>query len=186
MSKRARTSGLGDTKPQILTLNSTSLGPDVYSVDQVALPVARIGGAKSKAVVMEILSVDWYLAIADVGNLIQTNAGFLSTVVSRIDGDPATDVTIGIDFSAPTNFACAFSHRAQVGATGGFGERYPIHIDLTDNEGNGILVATQNIVIVGANTSGTAGPRTVTAKVLYRLTEVGIQEYVGIVQSQQA
>ena len=63
-------------------------------------------------------------------------------------------------------------------------ETMPIHVDLTDNAGNGMLVATDRIVIYGANTSGTIAG-TYVAKVLYRLKEVGIQEYVGIVQSQQ-
>jgi len=80
MSKRARTTkGLGDIKPQIITLNTASAGPDVYAVDIITLPVARIGGSNTKAVVMELLSVDWYLAVAGVGNTLQTDTAFLST-----------------------------------------------------------------------------------------------------------
>jgi len=81
MSKRARTkaSGLGDVKPQFLTLNTSSAGPDVYAVDIITLPVARIGGSNTKAVVMELLSVDWYLAVNAIGNTLQTDAAFLST-----------------------------------------------------------------------------------------------------------
>ncbi len=65
-------------------------------------------------------------------------------------------------------------------------QQFPIHVDLTDSNGRGILVATQTIIVHGANTSGTAATnRTYTAKCGYRLVEVGIKEYVGIVQSQQ-
>ena len=103
--------------------------------------------------------------------------------MTRIDGDPSTEASIAVDFASPLNFACAFRHRGTV-TTGAIIEQMPIHLNLTDSNGNGILIATQSIVIVGANVSGaTAG--TYTAKVLYRLVEVGIQEYVGIVQSQQ-
>ncbi len=178
MSKRARASGLGDVNPQILTLNTIGVGPDVYSVDQVALPVARIGGAKTKAVVFEILSVNWYLAIGDVGNLIQTNFATLSTVVSRIDGDAASDTTFATDFGNPVNFAGVFSHRAQVGATGGAMEQYPIHIDLTDQDGNGMLVATQAIIIMGGNTSGTAATPRVSRSVNDTLNS---GDYLGVV-----
>jgi len=66
-------------------------------------------------------------------------------------------------------------------------QQFPIHIDLTDQNGNGMLIATQTIVVNGGNTSGTAATaRTYTAKVLYRLIEVGIEEYVGIVQAQSS
>jgi len=93
---------------------------------------------------------------------------------------------MAVDFARSTSFACAFTHRGLV-TTGAMYEQFPIHIDLTDGDGNGMLIATQTIVVNGANTSGTAAvARTYTAKVLYRLIEVGIQEYVGIVQAQSS
>ena len=82
MSKRARTSGLGDVKPQILTLSTVAAAVDDYAVDSIALPVARIGGAKTKAVVFEILSVDWYLDTEGVGDITHSAAGYLSTGTS--------------------------------------------------------------------------------------------------------
>ncbi len=60
----------------------------------------------------------------------------------------------------------------------------PIVIDTTDTDGNGILVATDRLFIVGGNLSGIVAA-TYVAKIMYRLVEVGITEYVGIVQSQQ-
>ena len=60
----------------------------------------------------------------------------------------------------------------------------PVIIDLTDNNGNGLLIATDKLFIVFANLNGTVVGSAV-AKVKYRLSNVGITEYVGIVQSQQ-
>lgn len=60
----------------------------------------------------------------------------------------------------------------------------PQTIDMTDSEGNGVLIATDSIFIV-SGAVGNIVPGQAVAKVLYRLKEVGIQEYVGIVQSQQ-
>ncbi len=178
-------SSLGDVNPQYITAFAIAGAVDQYAVAELQLPVARIGGSKTKAIVFEILSVDWYLAIEDVGDRVKTNAAFLSTIISRIDGDPSTDGTFATDFARSQNFACAFSHRSQSAALdgGGMYQQFPIHIDTTDGNGNGVLVAVDRLVIVGGNTSGTF-TGTYTAKILYRLTEVGIQEYVGIVQSQ--
>ena len=60
----------------------------------------------------------------------------------------------------------------------------PIHIDTSDGQGNGILVATDRIVLITGDVGG-AIVGTTACKILYKTIEVGIQEYVGIVQSQQ-
>jgi hypothetical protein len=78
----------------------------------------------------------------------------------------------------PKSFAMAFLDAPQttVGA-------FPVTIDLTDSNGNGMLIATDSLYVVAANVSGTASEAI--CKVFYRLVNVGITEYVGIVQSQQ-
>ena len=62
---------------------------------------------------------------------------------------------------------------------------WPIHISLMDGQGNGVLVATDRIFITGASVSPSVVSN-YTAKIGYKLIEVGIQEYVGIVQSQSS
>lgn len=190
--KRARTTrdtltgGTGDVKPQLLNL-STGLagGVDDYVVFQAALPVPRFGTMKTKATIFELLSVDWYLAPQNMLDATQNvQSAFLSTVVTRSNGDTVTVGSITADIDDPRNFA--FAYRVQHFTTsGGSDTTYPIHLDLTDNAGNGILVATDKLVITGASlTPATAG--SYIAKIAYRLTNVGITEYVGIVQSQQS
>jgi len=81
MAKRARASvGLGDVNPQYLTAFATAGAVNDYVIKQINLPVSRIGGAKNKAVVFEILAVDWYLAVNNIDSIItQTVFSFLST-----------------------------------------------------------------------------------------------------------
>jgi hypothetical protein len=58
--------------------------------------------------------------------------------------------------------------------------------DITDNAGNGVLVATDSIVFGMGNTGVTfGGTANMSARILYRWKNVGLQEYIGIVQSQQ-
>jgi hypothetical protein len=57
-------------------------------------------------------------------------------------------------------------------------------MDLTDGAGHGILIATDSIFIAVSEV-GYTGPNTIGVKIMYRLVEVGLQEYIGLVQSQQ-
>src|SRR3546814_10822105 len=54
--------------------------------------------------------------------------------------------------------------------------------DLTDGSGRGILVATDSLYL-NLNTVNTGRINYVHAKIIYRLKNVTLQEYVGIVQS---
>lgn len=57
--------------------------------------------------------------------------------------------------------------------------------DFTDNAGNGILIATDNLYMcIGSENTG--GSDDMTWKLLYRFRTVPVIEYVGIVQSQQS
>ncbi len=109
--------------------------------------------------------------------------GFLATVTSRSTGDTATFASIAADNSDPLTFANAMHHRGFL-TSGATESDQPIHIDLTDGDGNGMLIATDRLFIVGANVAGTVAS-SFTAKIKYRQTNVGVMEYIGIVQSQQ-
>ena len=191
MAKRARTAGgaglgggTGDIKPQFLTLSSGTMAPNTYDVVQFALPVPRFGTTKTKATVFEILSVDWFLAPEDLTNGIHSDIGYLTTSTNRIDGEPFILNDISIDFGRPQTFAAVIENNIILGANGLLNAVQPLHVDLTDGAGNGMLVATDSIILVVANVSNAVDSVTV-AKVKYRLTNIGIAEYVGIVQSQQ-
>ena len=188
-AKRARTSagglggGTGDVKPQFLTLTSGENAPDVYNVVVFALPVPRFGTMKSKATVFEILSVDWYLAPAILTDGVHAVFAYLTTSPNRSDTEPFILQDIAIDVARPQTFAAVGENNILI-VQGGLNATFPRHVDLTDGAGNGILIATDSLSMVVANVDD-SGPAISVAKVKYRLTNVGISEYVGIVQSQQ-
>ncbi len=66
---------------------------------------------------------------------------------------------------------------------GAFLQQNPQEILMGDSQGHGTLVGG-NSIFVGADSTGIATAVTFGVKVLYRLKNVAIQEYVGMVQSQ--
>lgn len=189
--KRARTSGgsvtggTGDVKPQILTL-STGIAPAVgqYVVGQVSLPVARFGGMKTKTTVIEMLWVDWYLNLRNTADATTFEFGYLSTSSLRVTAETVNSVKMEEDVGDPRTFAYVLIDKVLNGGSGQLADVHPQRINLTDMNGNGILIATDTITIVGgAFANQIAG--SYIAKVCYRTVNIGISEYVGIVQSQQ-
>lgn len=193
-AKRARstggsvTGGTGDVKPQILTLTSREMVNSAYAVETFALPVARFGSTvKTKATVFEILSVDWYLSMGVQLDGTHTNWAFLSTTTARVQDEGAVLADLAVDAANPRTIALAVqTYLSNAPAEGALSSIMPISIDLTDSNGNGVLVATDFIALVSGNFDNGVGLSSFsTAKVKYRLSNVGVAEYVGIVQSQQ-
>lgn len=173
-----------DVKPQILTINTgTATAVDQYVSAQAVLPVPRFGSTKTKATIFELLWVNWYLAISEIQEALQSNWAWLSTVETRVTGSTSNIILAGVDVLNPRAFAFALRNKT-LAVSGASNSIYPIHVDLTDSNGNGILIATDRIQITGGNAGGT-NPSNYVAKVAYRLVDVGIQEYVGIISSQQ-
>ncbi len=188
--KRSRTSGgsvtggTGDIKPQVLTVSTTaSAGTDDYSVQQVNLPVPRFGTMKTKATVFELLKIEYYPRIADVVSVSKIYGMFFATQLLRAQNDTCTAATLAADVLDPVVFGYSLLS-STVTTSGSSDIVYPLTIDMTDQNGNGFVIATDRLFFhVGAvadTTVGTSG-----AKLTYRLVNIGITEYVGIVQSQQ-
>jgi len=187
MSKRRRTDGLtggtGDIKPQYLTATTGTAAINTYGTIAITLPVPRFGAQKNKSTITELLSVDWYIGIGDLGDNNNTAFAWLSTKENRADGVTSDETTLAVDLNDPTNFAFAIKQMSLL--TSGLGSTlFPIHIDLTDGNGNGFLIATDRLQITMGNISGTATSQSI-AKIKYRLVNVGLPEYIGIIQSQQ-
>jgi len=188
--KRSRTSGgsvtggTGDIKPQVLTISTpAAAGTDDYSVQQVNLPVPRFGTMKTKATVFELLKIEYYPRIVDTVSVTKIYGLFLATQLIRAQNDTCTALTLSEDVIDPTVFAFAMNANTLT-TSGNTAITYPLTIDMTDQNGNGYVIATDRLFFhvgsVGDTTVGTSG-----AKLTYRLVNIGITEYVGIVQSQQ-
>lgn len=188
--KRARTSGgsvtggTGDVKPQIFTIFTQNIAANTYGADRQPLPVPRFGTTKTKATIMEILKVYWYLGPEDSSDVNNTKFAYLSTSSVRLTGDGATNVTLAGDMQDSHTFAFVTEEKTLFGLAGGWVNDTPNVADLTDDNGNGVLIATDQIFITGGDVGGTLACSFI-AKILYRLVSVGVTEYVGIVQSQQ-
>ena len=188
--KRARTSGgsvtggTGDVKPQILTLDTGTAGATSdYVVNRIALPVPRFGSMKTKATIFELLYVDWYIGIEDLADHENTKIGFLTTNTTRADGETVTFNSMASDVTDPKTFAAVIVETL-LETSGASIRNFPVRVNLTDANGNGHLIATDQLFVVMGDLAGSVVSSAV-AKVGYRLVNVGIQEYVGIVQSQQ-
>lgn len=174
--------GTGDVKPQVLTI-TTGIPAAVakYEVKQAILPITRMSSRGKMAMVFEILAVDWYLALEDTVDAVHTSWAYLATVTNRATGDVSSIATMAADVTDPLVLAFAQFHKA---SAVGYSSGMPIHIDLSDGAGNGVLIATDRLFLVQGQGDNTIVTRA-TAKITYRQSNVGVMEYVGIVQSQQ-
>lgn len=187
MSKRARsngeslTGGTGDVNPQYFTLPAnTQTAANTYIEAVIPTPIPRNRVSGGKATVMEILKVYFNLPEADTNNA----AGGSNLVASA---HLATRALAAVSFQNPATFAYREKNmRGAFTAAGTYGtvNHEPYEVDLTDGAGHGILVATDNIYF-GFNTIGYAGVGSAACKILYRMKNVTVEEYIGIVQSQQ-
>lgn len=183
--KRARTSrdtltgGTGDVNPQIFTVRGVQPTPDSAATFAFPVPVPRYGATKTKATVMEILRVDWILDDVSIatGATSCTYSASLATSSpdmsssSSLLADPKAFAYFNIDIVVATLTGIGVSSRAK-------SDR------LDDGAGHGLLVATDQIWL-GFTTNQSGRANTVTAKITYRMKDVALVEYIGMVQSQQ-
>lgn len=181
MSRRTRKRR--DVFPQILSITTNDL-PDVddYVVQQFSLPVSRVGTSSRMATVVEILWVDFYMGLKDGTDTSTVKAAFLTTGTLRSSGESCTPTTLAEDVSHPVTMAFALQ-RNILSTNGGFVVKKPIRVDLSDGAGNGTLVATNQMDLIYGDVSGTSVSGC-TAKICYRIVDVGLEEFIGIVQSQ--
>lgn len=91
--------------------------------------------------------------------------------------------TTAAAWSDPHVFAM-FEQVSRITTSGSWVTERLLEMDLTDGAGHGYLVATDQIFAQVVSTT-TSNSNTVSYKILYRWKNVGLAEYVGIVQSQQ-
>jgi len=185
MSKRkasgsSLTGGTGDYNPQTYSVNVDIAVGDYLSA-QYPVPVPRFGSSGgTSSTVMEVLRVIWIL------DDIPTPAGQYGLVATLSTAALADGSGSTIRFvSDPRTFAF-YSLDGIFGDATGFNYASRIvNQDLSDGSGRGVLVATDSFFL-NYLLQGPAGTTAkVAAKIYYRLKNITLQEYVGIVQSQQ-
>ena len=171
-----------DRYPQILSATTGVGVVGTYIAAQITLPRADIGVRGGRRMVYELLKVWYYLGIEDVGDTAGTRFAFLSTTLTRASGETSDLASFAEDAANPLVIAPVMRINITV-TSGAYSEKTPEVIDLTDQAGNGIIVATDRIFLIGANTSGFIPAQSV-CKILYRIVSVPALEFIGIIQSQ--
>jgi len=186
MSKRGRsgnelTGGSGDVNPQTMSPFVVQPGNDTTGVFQQQLPTPRLPIRKGKSLVVELLSVDWF-------NVLPLLSGANNSVLGILTTNPSAFGSITAALQDPRVLSAFYRNVAYLQGTAvGFtttASNYPFQDDLTDAAGHGILVATDKMFLF-CYSVGTGQPNEVVTRINYRFKEVDLEEYIGIVQSQQ-
>lgn len=178
----SRTGGTRDYKPQYMVLSGTAAaGADDYAVDSFVMPIVRPENGRNTATIMEILKVQYIFGLEEQVDPNMQQMVYLAAVPLRARSDAATTATLVADLQdlrvfAPTGFTAITT------TSGSLLKKYPYEVDLTDNNGNGMLYASQNMVLHMASIGNTATTNTCIARILYRFVRVGMTEYFGLLQ----
>lgn len=174
------TGGSGDVSPQLVTQTTTLTAANTFTQDESGLPQIRIPTRKGKSIVMELLKIRVTHPPLDTqpaaGGTNAQSQWQISTISESVM-NPADPRVIAYS---------TIQWRGAFTAGGSFeaAQNLTEVINLTDGAGHGILIATDSIYIA-ANTVAYTGTGTWYAKLEYRFKEVTLEEYIGIVQSQQ-
>lgn len=189
MAKRRRvgagdtlTGGSKDVNPQYMHGQIVLSAGDTLSSASYNVPIVRMPQS-GRVTIMEILKIffmpsPWALSIAAQAKQIQ-KINF--STISQGTTTYATFEEPNVFCEFETYFSSSFT---ALGTGYGFSPSYPLVWDFTDGAGHGFLVASDRI-FVQADTDAMVNVATLRFKVLYRFKTVSLQEYVGIVQSQQ-
>ena len=190
MTKRRRsayvnqlTGGTGDVNPQFLHFQASTAVADTCITRSTNSPISKgLMETRGKATILEILKVmiqlPSYPAIAAAAETVDYRhvaIGSQDYGATNVYNNNPTTILVHVD----TNHA-AFT-------AGGSYMSYQndsLVYDLTDGAGHGILYAADTIFIQ-VDTGGFGITADYNIKILYRYKTVTLQEYIGIVQSQQ-
>ena len=187
MSKRRRggglTGGSGGVNPQWFQVGITQAIGTAYSEAVVTLPRERLPfGARSQ--VMEILKVEIRPAPTSVLN--QTAGTNVSARIYLTTSSFGTTEPTVQQHGGKVIATERLDIPSIAASTADLIWQFPMVEDLTDGAGNGVLVATDSIFIGAIQTAATSPINgSVMIRCLYRWKNVGLTEYIGIVQSQQ-
>lgn len=178
MSRKGLSGGTGDVNPQHYVVRVVQPAADTTVQTAFPLPVPKYPGSNNRAIVFELLMVRFLFgdlsvagAAANISGAVSTSAIGTATALD-VRADPRTVASTSKDFLFAT--AVGFQYTPDRDTT----------IDLRDGSGRGILIGTDEIFItlISAATGVANG---MAVRMTYRLKEVGLAEYIGIVQSQQ-
>lgn len=180
MSKRRGTDqltgGSGDVNPQTMIIRVAQTGADANTMVVQPLPLPRIPVKPNRQLLIELLKVKFTIAAIQ--------GGTINHVILNLTTNPTVLATEDAIFTDPRSISTFYrisTFATAVGFSINNGEEV---YDLTDASGHGILIGTDNINLQ-LFSAGTNLTNIGYARLEYRFKDVSLQEYVGIVQSQQ-
>lgn len=198
-SRRALTGGTGDVNPQFLSFSVQQSGNDATTTLAVNIPVQRLP-TTGRAQVMEVLMVKYdgstlggsstaevprrYVTSMYDSSILHPTEWSRSLTVRVTTRNPGTTA---VGYNDPSVFS--YYNKTKYGTWNAGGtyfiiEHEPYVDDLTDGAGHGYLVGT-DIIYIQISSQDTGAPQSCQGKLYYRWKNVNLQEYIGIVQSQQ-
>lgn len=176
------TGGSGDVNPQVLTISVAQSAANTGTAIAINLPIPRYPTTQNKNLVIEALGVQYFHLNREVTALPATSVGDCITLTTR----PNAPGTIQEQLSDPRTISEFYVFNSHVGgvAAQDIELQSMAWDDLTDEAGHGILIAT-DVLYVALQSFNRGLPMLAVVKLLYRWKEVGLSEYIGIVQSQQ-
>ena len=186
MAKRRRTSntltgGTGDVNPQFMTLQFTPAIPGVVQTVPFITAINRLPSTYQKLVVMEVLKVFYeYPDCPPVASAIEIARTCTMGVSTQDHG--TTPITWAMPDVFSMNTRQLYGAFTALGSIVGQTDQMIVQ-DLTDGCGHGVLVATDTIY--GQLSGDVVFATHYKVKILYRMKNVTLTEYIGIVQSQQ-
>lgn len=164
-----------------LFMHVSTASADTYGREDFVLPV-RFFPKSQKAIVFELLAVDYYMGAQDLSDTTHTYWTYLSLGTGREGGDIPLLVDLAEDAENDLTLALVAMHRGTV-TEGATVVNMPYHVDMTDGAGNGFLIGVNHLTMIGASDAATTAI-THTAVLKYRLKTVSTVEYLRISQSQ--
>jgi hypothetical protein len=146
---------------------------NTLTTETVNLPIVRPAGGRGRSTIMEFLWLDVFVGATDFGAAVDEVTFAVSTgavpTVNPAWEDGNTVARIKLDHAFVTSGSTIMIQ--------------PLRYNLQDASGFGQLIATDKIHITG-DSNGMAAATIFQWRIYYRYVTVGMEEYVGIVQSQ--
>jgi hypothetical protein len=181
------TGGSRDVNPQTMLMTGVvQSAADTLTTFGTGLPIPRLPITKGRSLVIEVLSVwFWFAHNGYVAGQQTWQSLALTTNPAPVDTATAGNNIGGGFFGDPRTIAQVTKQQLASAAPTAFASFDAIEkVDLTDDAGHGYLVATDNLYL-SMSSLNTASANGGECKILYRFKDVSLEEYIGIVQSQQ-